>query len=286
MSKLYSKKKGIYYILLSSMFFALMNMFVRLSGDIPVIQKSFFRNFVAMLIALAMFRKEKVNWNIGRKNWGILFIRAFFGTVGVLCNFYAVSHLVLSDASMLNKLSPFFAILLSSLFLREKFSFRQGIYVVLAFIGSLFIIKPTFSNTDLFASLLGAFGGFSAGAAYTAVRYLGQRGVNKSLIIFAFSGFSCLVTLPSLLFQFHPMTPLQWVYLLLAGLAAAGGQLTITSAYSYAPAKEISVYDYSQVIFSAILGFFLFSQVPDAYSILGYIIISSVAIISYLKQQS
>ena len=45
--------------------------------------------------------------------------------------------------------------------------------------------------------------------------------------------------------------------LLLAGIAAAGGQFSITAAYTNAPAKEISVYDYSQVIFAAILGFFL-----------------------------
>ena len=75
---------------------------------------------------------------------------------------------------------------------------------------------------------------------------------------------------------------MQLVYLLLAGLAAAGGQFGITAAYFHAPAKDISVYDYSQVIFAAILGFFLFEQVPDAFSFFGYVLICSMAVFMFL----
>jgi drug/metabolite transporter (DMT)-like permease len=88
-----------------------------------------------------------------------------------------------------------------------------------------------------------------------------------------FSGFSSLCVLPWLLFDFHPMQMGQLACLLGAGLAAAGGQFSITAAYSLAPAKEISIYDYSQVIFSAVLGFFFFGQLPDGLSVLGYLII-------------
>ena len=66
--------------------------------------------------------------------------------------------------------------------------------------------------------------------------------------------------------------------LLGAGLAAAGGQFGITAAYYHAPAKEISIYDYSQIIFSTILGYFLFGQVPDKLPcVLGYVIILAMA---------
>lgn len=79
------------------------------------------------------------------------------------------------------------------------------------------------------------------------------------------------------------MTLQQLGILLLAGLAAAGGQFTITAAYTYAPAREISVYDYSQIIFSAILGYFIFGQVSDALSWIGYIIITSTAVAMFLR---
>lgn len=79
------------------------------------------------------------------------------------------------------------------------------------------------------------------------------------------------------------MSGKQLLALLLAGLFAAGGQFTITGAYSFAPAKEVSVYDYSQVIFSAIAGFFLFDQIPVPMSIIGYVIIISVAVWTFIQ---
>ena len=77
------------------------------------------------------------------------------------------------------------------------------------------------------------------------------------------------------------MSGSQLVILLLAGLAAAGGQFSITAAYCYAPAKEISIYDYSQIIFAAGLGFLVFGQIPDALSWLGYFIICGMAVLMF-----
>ena len=74
------------------------------------------------------------------------------------------------------------------------------------------------------------------------------------------------------------MTAAQLGILMLAGLSAAAAQFAVTSAYRFAPAKELSVYDYSQVLFSAVLGFFLFHQVPDALSWLGYLVIFATAL--------
>lgn len=157
----------------------------------------------------------------------------------------------------------------------------QLLVVAVAFLGSLFIIKPDFSGTEYFPAAIGLLGGMSAGMAYTMVRLLGKRGQKASFVVFFFSGFSCLVTLPYLLMFYHPMQFLQTVYLLGAGLAAAGGQFSITAAYFHAPAKEISIYDYSQILFSAILGYFLFAQVPDNLSILGYGIIFVMALVNF-----
>ncbi len=270
--------KGIICILSSALCFAFMSTFVRLAGDLPFIQKSFFRNLVALIFAIAVIirKREKFHWK--REDFKFLVLRSIFGTIGVLCNFYAVDHLVLSDASMLNKMSPFFVIILSYLFLKEKINLVQAMAVMTAFVGSLFIIKPTFTNMDLFPSIIGLIGGFGAGAAYTTVRHLGKRGVKGPVIVCFFSAFSCIFTLPSLLLTYHPMSLKQVLFLLCAGLAAAGGQFTITAAYTFAPGKEISVYDYSQVVFTALLGFFIFGQFPDIFSILGYIIICSTAI--------
>ena len=128
---------------------------------------------------------------------------------------------------MLNKLSPFFAIIFSMLFLKEKPKFIQAIGVIVAFIGSLFIIKPTLEFVAIFPALAGTIGGMGAGAAYTAVRALGQRGVKGPLIVFFFSAFSCIIVLPGVITGFEPMEMWQLGYLLLAGIAATGGQLQL-----------------------------------------------------------
>lgn len=280
--KINRKYQGVVLIILSAFCFGLMNVCVRLSGDLPSIQKSFFRNFIAFLIAAVTVWRQKVWFSGKRENLGYLFLRSVCGTIGILCNFYAVDHLVLADASMLNKMSPFFAILFSVLILKEKVKPAQALIVAAAFMGSLLVIKPTGLNMDVIPALIGFAGGVGAGAAYTYVRKLSSCGEKGPFIILFFSGFSCLVTFPALIFDYHPMTAEQLIILLLAGVAAAGGQFTITAAYSCAPAREISVYDYSQIIFSAIFGFFLFGQIPDVWSWIGYGVIISMAVVMFL----
>lgn len=277
------KYMGIFYIIISAFFFAIMNMFVRLSGNIPSIQKSFFRNIIAFLVmAIIISRNRKEYFDTPKESYKHLFLRSALGTLGIIFNFYAIDHLSLADASMLNKMSPFFAIIFSYFILKEKISLFQALVVIGAFLGSLFVIKPSFSNVAIFPALCGLTGGLCAGWAYTLVRKLGLMGTKGPFIIFFFSGFSCLTTLPFLLYNYCPMNSYQIIYLLLAGVAGTGGQFAITLAYCHAPAKEISVYDYSQIPFSALIGILIFTQFPDMLSIIGYLIIISMAVLMYL----
>ena len=273
--------KGIFYIILSAFCFSLMDMFVRMSGDLPSIQKSFFRNIVAAVFACAFVLKDREAFQWKKGSGKYLILRSLFGTLGILCNFYAIDHLALADASMLNKMSPFFVVIFSFLLLKEKVTVTQTLLVIGAFLGSLFVVKPTISNLDLVPSLIGLLGGLGAGAAYTMVRKLGTIGVKGPFIVFFFSTFSCVVTLPWLIFDYHVMTLAQIVILLMAGLCAAGGQFAITAAYCYAPASEISIYDYTKVIFSMILGFIMFQQIPDFYSWIGYLVICLMAVLMF-----
>ena len=277
-----SKYKAIFYIVLSAFCFAVMGLCVTKSGDLPTIQKVFFRNFFALFIAIVSLKKSHTKFEIGdKKNHAVLFVRAFGGSIGMIGNFYALGKMNLSDALMLNKMSPFFVIVFSFIFLKEKLTPFQALTVIGAFCGSLFIIKPSFSNVELVPALCGFFGGMGAGLAYTCVRYLGQRGVKGPVIVAYFSAFSCLLTLPFMIIQFKPMTVAQFIFLLGAGISAAGGQFSITAAYSHAPAKEISVYDYSQLIFSTILGVLFLNQLPDKWSFVGYVIIIAMAVLVF-----
>lgn len=268
--------------------FAMMSLFVKLAGDLPAFQKAFFRNFVALIFIFVMMIREKVSFIPPKEHIPDLLGRSFFGTMGLLCNFYALGKLNLSDANMLNKLSPFFAIIFSIFLLKEKPKIAQIIGVTVAFIGSLFIIKPGFDNPQVFPAIAGLLGGMGAGIAYTFVRRLGKKQENSRRIVFFFSAFSCLLCLPFLIIEYQQMSALQLLYLILAGTFACVGQLGITKAYICAPAREISVYDYTQVIFAAALGFFVFGDIPDWLSILGYVLIcgAGVAMFFYNKKRA
>lgn len=287
MQKISETSKGVFFIILSAFFFALMAAFVRLAGDIYFVQKTFFRNSVAFLIALASLLKDarKNGWrslSIPKGALTFLFLRSIAGSVGIFGNFYAVDHLVLSDASILNKMSPFATILFSFILLKEKIRPVPLIAVVCAFLGSLFVIKPTFDFSKMLPTLAGFVGGLGAGFAYACVRKLGILKCNGKIIILFFSAFSTLLSVPYMIFSFNPMTIQQWIFLILSGVSAAGGQFSITAAYFHAPASKISIYDYSQIIFSTFLGFFLFGQLPDIYSFIGYAVIILMALVNFI----
>lgn len=282
--KISQKTKGILYIIIAAFFFACMSFFIRKAGDLPTMQKGFFRNAVAMVISFIMLAKSDEGFKIQKKSIPSLIMRSMCGTIGLICNFYAIDHMNISDANMLNKLAPFFAIIMSVFVLKEKANRFEWSMVIVAFLGALLVVKPSF-NLACMPAVLAAIGGLGAGTAYTFVRKLGLQGERGPVIVMFFSTFSCIVTIPFILFDFHPMTNMQLIYLLLAGCTAAGGQLTVTKAYTKAAAKDISVFDYSQVIFAAILGFLFLNQIPDIYSIMGYVIIIGAAIIKWKHRE-
>ena len=239
MTKLSSKTKGVFYIILAAFSFSLMSMFVKLAGDLPSFQKAFFRNFIALIFIFIMMLRDKTGFVPAKKNIPDLFGRCFFGTLGMLCNFYAIGKLNLSDANMLNKLSPFFAIIFSVILLKERPSIVQIAGVCVAFAGSMCIIKPGFDNPEVLAAVAGLLGGAGAGIAYTFVRRLGSRKEDSKRIIFWFSTFSCALCLPFMIAGYKHMSAMQLIYLVLAGTFACVGQIGITRAYICAPAKEI-----------------------------------------------
>lgn len=284
MQNIVSKRtKGILLLILSAFFFACMNMFVKLSGEeLPVFQKVFFRNAMAAVIAFIVLLKNKAPLKPSVKgSLPFLIMRTLFGLAGVVCNYYALETLVLSDASILNKMSPFFAVLFSFIFIKERPRLYQWLILGGALFGTLFVIKPSFSNAAFIPALVGFLSGVMAGAAYGCVRKLGLMGENNPYIVFFFSTVSTLIVTPVMIIGYVPMTALQWVYLLSAGISAALAQFSITAAYTCAPAKEISVYDFSQIIFASLMSLIVFQQTPDLYSIIGYAIIIGMAILNF-----
>ncbi|CUU47949.1 MULTISPECIES: DMT family transporter [Clostridium] len=280
LTNLSNRKKGIIFITASAFGFAMMSAFVKISGDLPSFQKTFFRNIVSLMVAFALISKHRGNFFGQKNNQKTLLLRSIFGTLGILFNFYSIDKLVLSDANMLNKLSPFFVIIFSGIFLKEKVNIKQIIAIIIAFIGTLFIIKPSL-NLEIMPAIAGILGGVTAAAAYTCVRALSGK-EHPETIVFYFSFISSVITFPLMIIYYENMNIMQLIYLLLAGIFASLGQFGITLAYKYAPAKEISIFDYTNIIFSAIISLCLFGILPDYMSFIGYIIIFSASLYMFL----
>lgn len=279
--------KGILCIIIAGFGFALMSLFVKLSGDLPSIQKGFFRNIIAVFISSIPLIKHWKVINIPRNNtgWLVLISRSVFGTIGLVLNFYAISHISLADSSIIQKLSPFIIIILSYIFFKEEMTKFQVFAIIIAFIGITLIIKPSGNNIISMGALAALLGALCAGIAYTCVRYLGTHNISGEFIIFFFSSLSSLMLLPYLILDYRTMTYYQLSMLLLAGISATIGQYGVTFAYKFAAAKNISVFDYSQVLFSGIFGYMFFGEFPDFQSLIGYIIVISVGIVLVLRSK-
>ncbi len=272
--------QAVIFVLLEALGFSLMSFFVKLAGDLPAMEKAFFRNIVALCIAAVLMARSKADLHIPKKAAFPLFMRCLMGFLGITFNFWAIGKLQLADANILNKMAPFFAILMSVFILKEIPSVSDLLCVIAAFIGAVFVVHPTAGIASL-PAFAGLFSGFSAGTAYTYLRKTRQLGVNGPEIVFCFSLFSTIGCLPFILLHHAPLSTSQFLSLLGAGGGAALGQIAVTQAYTLAPAKEISVFDYSQVIFAAILGFLFFREIPDVLSWIGYAVIITAAVVHW-----
>jgi len=273
-----NKQKSIIAMLISAFGFSLMGVFVKFTGDIPVIQKVMFRVLTIAIVSFIATRLYRIRIR-EIKHHKLLLLRSLFGTCGILINFYAIDTLILSDANVIFRLSTVFVVILSWIFLNERITKKQLFTILVAFIGIIFIMKPSFS-IRLIPYLIALLGSFVAGISYTTLRPLGKS-EHPIAVVFYFSTFASIVITPYVLLNFVPMTKTQWLYAILAGMSAVVGQIGITFAYRLAPAKEVSIYGYFGVVFSAIFSMFIFDIAPDILSVIGYIIIFASAYYNY-----
>ncbi|XMB85767.1 DMT family transporter [Mycoplasmatota bacterium WC44] len=272
--------KGVILILLSSLFFTINATAVKLLTNFPLYEKIFVRNFLGMLFILPIILKDKSSLKVNKSSFYKLILRCVIGFLGLATYYYAIDNMVLADATILNKLNAFFVMIFSFIFLSEKLKKYQVIAILFAFVGAAFVIKPTFDSSvvpSMFALISAAF----AGGAYTVIRGLSGK-VKPVVIVFYFSTFTSLASI-ILLIGTEIVIPnfKESLLLILMGVSATIAQVLMTSAYKYAEASRISIYNYSSIVFAIISTFILFSDVPDMYSLIGALIIISSGVYNY-----
>lgn len=278
-----NKTKGILWMLVSVLGFTAMSLVIKYIPNIPIYEKLFFRNLINCLMSFIFILKDKISLKIEKEHIPFVFGRSLFGSLGMAANFYAIEHLTIADANMLNKLSPVFVTICACYFLKEKIDRKQVIGIIFMLIAVIFVVKPGNSFT-LIPSLVGLFGALTAGFSYTIIRYLNNK-VESELIIFYFSLTTVLGTLPYMMLNFVRPTAMEFLLLIGIGLSATFGQFGLTYAYKFAPASEVSIYNYTIIITGMVSGYLVFGEIPDIYSIIGGTIIIVTAIYLYLHNK-
>lgn len=273
-----SLPRAVGYMLLSAASFAVMGAMVKAAGEVPVHQKVFFRNLVTLAVTAAMAWQRHENPFGPTRHLTLLLARSLAGLCGVYLYFYALGHLNLADASLLNKVSPFFVTLLAAWLLGERLNRRVMAGLVLAFVGAALVIKPVFALEPL-PALAGLGSALGAGVAYTIVRSLKGR-ERPFRIVFYFSLVSTAAMTPPLLIDHVTPSGWQWVWLLGTGVFAAGGQVFLTLAYHRAPAGQISIWGYNHVLFSLIIGLVVWGERPDLLVYVGGALIVAAALLN------
>lgn len=281
-------KIGIFFMILSSLGFSFMQIFVKLTaGAFTLMQQVFFRNFVMMIICglfifIKKLNKKETSFIGNTKNKKLLFLRSFFGFLGVITNFYAINNMVIADAGILQRTSPIFVVLIAVFIFREKFTKEKFLTLLFAFIGAIFVVRPKF-DSRLLPSMVAMFSALSGSIAYICVSRIGQKEKTET-IIFVFSLFSCICAFPFMLSNFSINSSKLLIYLILIGVFSAVGQFGLTIAYQYANASDVSIFNYTGIVFVVILGKLILNETVSPYSLIGILIIFLVSFLSYVSK--
>jgi len=271
-------EKGIMYMVLSSVFFALMVGAVKFLGDIPLAEKIFFRNLVGIFFALFMINKN--GKEIRANNLNMVLLRSFIGVLGIVSYFYAISEMKMADAVILNKTSPFFVMIFASIFLNEKIKKPHIFSLGFAVVGATLVIKPSFSS-EMIPALIALSAGILSGIAYTLLRHLRKSDSSETIVLF-FCTFSTLSTIPFLFGGNFVIPNLKEAFALFAlGIFAVIAQLFVTQAYRFSEAGEVSIYAYTNIVFSALIGIIFFNEMLDMLSIIGGSVIIAAGFINF-----
>lgn len=260
--------KAIFWMLLSSMSFSMMQIIVAITADgIPLFEQLLFRNLATTFMAAWSIRKQQVRYFGQPKNRPLLLARSTIGYLGMVTIFSASASGNQGDVTTIIKMSPFIVTILAFFFLKETITKYQIIALLVAFSGACIISNPQF-NSDFYPIFMAILGCVFSGSAYTLVSALKGK-EPPAVIIFVFSLLSSLFSFPIVMMNFVWPSPSQ--FLLLAGISifAGLGQIGLTYAYVYAKASEISIYNYSGIFFSIVFGYFFLGQDIKPSSIAG-----------------
>ncbi|MFH1830594.1 MAG: DMT family transporter [Pseudomonadota bacterium] len=261
---------GIIWMVFAQLLFVVGWVSIKFLGSrIPLFEIIFFRAIVSVVILLPL-----TWWRFGSvrgKDYFALFLRSLFGFLAMAMAFYAMIKMDIGNAATLFNTLPIFVALLAPAILGETFSTGKLILVIIAFAGIGMILKP---DPDILngASIYALMAGLLGALAMLFVRKLVATD-STLIIILYFTAFTAVVAAPFAAAKFIYPTSAEWVYLLVIGICTTLGQIFMTRSYRYGHASTIAPFSYASVIGAYIVGFTIFNEMPDVWSVMGATVI-------------
>lgn len=266
-----STLRGIMWMCLASVLFAVMHVMVRIvSEEIHALEIAFFRNVFGLLVfaptvmasGLLFLRTERIRLHA---------VRGVVNVFAMLMFFTALTIAPLAQVTALGFTAPLFAAILSVIFLGEVFRARRWTAIALGFLGTMVILRPGLIPIDLGSALVL---GSAALWAVTLILIKMLSRTETSLTIAAWMNIFLAVfsLIPALLVWVTPsLTAFFW--LILIGLSGTGAQVLMTQALKEADPTAVMPFDFTKLIWVAILAAWLFDEVPDVWTFVGAFIV-------------
>lgn len=229
----------------------------------------FFRCFSAMIIALAMIKRANVSW-VG-SNRKLLFLRGFFGTIALYTFFLTIQHIPLASAVTIQYLSPIFTTIIAIFLLKEKVRNIQWLFFAISFTGVLFI-KGFDERVSLTYLLIGIVSAMASAFAYNMVRSLKQK-EHELVVVLHFQIFGTIAGLVFSLFNWVVPSLQDLVFLVLTGVFTHIGQLYLTRSLHRENIANVSILNYTGLIYALAFGFIFFDESFSILSLLGIVLV-------------
>jgi len=243
-----------------------------LSGQLHPVQLAFFRNlFGLVLIVPLLFKSGFMTLRTTRFKYH--FSRAVTGLTAMFLLFTAVSLMPLAEATAMTFTAPLFATAGAALFLKENVRIRRWSATIIGFIGALIMLRPGVAAISAPALIALSSAAFIA-ASMLLVKSL-SRTERPETMVFYMTTIMAVLSFPPALFVWRPIPGDAWIWLVALGIVATLGQLFMARAFAYGDASEVLPFDFSRLIFAALVGFVIFDETPDLWTWIGAGIIFS-----------
>jgi drug/metabolite transporter (DMT)-like permease len=277
------RTKGILLAIGGAFFFSMIGVSIKWIDGIPALEKFFFRSVFGLLFICIFMVRSKIPFKY--VNLPMLILRGLTGVVGGITFYVAISGAPMAEVTTLSNIFPFMVVILSAIFLKEPIRRFHIIAVVISFIGAMFVIRPGFTEINIYYIIAFVSAIFTA-FSYTILKHLRITDTSE-IVVFYYSIIGVLGCIPIMILgNFIIPTPFQFFQLLVLGLNATLYQWFISSAYKYAPAGELSIYSYTTIVFSALMGILFWQEYLVPATIIGILCIFIGGYVIFRKEKA